>query len=207
MRDLTKLPADLPVPIDDGACRHLPGRTVPSIALHSTLEREVDLAQATAGQAVLFFYPRTGRPDDPPPDGWDALPGMRGCTPQSCGFRDLRAEFARLSVAIYGISTQDPAYQVEFAARMHIPYEILSDCDLRLTRAMNLPTIEFRVRSGGPTTLIKRMAWYVERSRIERVWYPVFPPDRNAAEVLEFVTERQRQDAESAKEDAKKGPG
>lgn len=150
----------------------------------------VDLAAATSRRAVLFFYPRTGRPAEPPPDGWDAIPGMRGCTPQSCGFRDLQAEFARLDVAIYGISTQDPDYQAEFAVRMHIPFEILSDCDLLLTRALRLPTIEFPVRSGGPTTLVKRMACFVEHARIEKVWYPVFPPDRNAAEVLAFVNGR-----------------
>ena len=199
MRDLSRLPPDLPVPIDDGQAAHLTGRVIPSILLHSTAGGQVDLAAATAGRAVLFFYTRTGRPDQPPPDGWDAIPGMRGCTPQSCGFRDLRADFARHNVAIYGISTQDPDYQAEFAVRMHIPFEILSDCELKLTRAMNLPTIEFPVRSGGPTTLVKRMAWYVEGARTEKVWYPVFPPDRNAAEVLEYVNKRQRQDAKSAK--------
>jgi peroxiredoxin len=197
VRDLTKLPAGLPVPVDDGACEHLLGHTIPAIAMPSTAGRTVNLADATASRAVLFLYPRTGRPAEPPPDGWDAIPGMRGCTPQSCGFRDLRQDFARLGVTIFGISTQDPAYQAEFAARMHIPFEILSDCDLALTRAMRLPTIEFPVRSGGPTTLVKRMAWYVQRSRIEKVWYPVFPSDRNAAEVLEYLN---RQDTKGAKE-------
>jgi peroxiredoxin len=141
---------------------------------------------------VVFSYPRTGVPGRPPPklaDGteWDMVPGMRGCTPQSCAYRDLAADFRALGVDVYALSTQTTEYQREFAERMHIPFPILSDAALALTHALDLPRIEMPVPSGGPSTLVKRMAWYCDRARIEHVWYPVFPPDRNAAEVLDWL--------------------
>jgi peroxiredoxin len=139
---LYELPANLPAPVDDGACDH--------------------------------------------------LPGARGCTPQGCGFRDLHREFGALGVAVFEVSTQETGYQSEFVERNHVPFELLSDRDLGLTRALRLPTFEYRVERGGPTTLIRRMAWYVERGRIEKIWYPVFPPDRNARMVLEWLGERGR---------------
>ncbi len=134
-------------------------------------------------------------PGRPPPrldDGtqWDLVPGMRGCTPQSCAYRDLLADFRALGVGVYAVSTQTTEYQREFVERMHITFPILSDSTLALTRAMRLPSIEMPVDGGGPGTLIKRMAWYCERSRIERVWYPVFPPDENAADVLAWLRGR-----------------
>ena len=190
--DPTLLPADLPRPLDDGAAGHLPGTALPALELPSTQGGSLDLAAITRTPAVLFFYPRTGVPGRTPPrlaDGteWDLVPGMRGCTPQSCGYRDRLAEFRALGVAVYALSTQTSAYQREFAERMHIPFPILSDSELALTRALSLPSIEMPVESGGPPTLIKRMAWYCERGRIEHVWYPVFPPDRNAEEVLDWL--------------------
>ncbi|MDX2116315.1 MAG: peroxiredoxin [Planctomycetota bacterium] len=190
--DPTVLPAGLPVPTDDGAARHLEGAAVPPITLESTMGAAVNLAEFTRGPAVLFFYPRTGVPGKPPPrasDGteWDAVPGMRGCTPQSCGYRDLRGEFAALGVRIAGVSTQTSAYQREFAERMHIGYPILSDAELRLTRALRLPSIEMPVETGGPSTLLRRMTWYCEGSVVRKVWYPVFPPDENARRVLEWL--------------------
>lgn len=195
--DPTVLPPDLAVPIDDGAARALGGERVPALALASTLGGTVDLAEAALGPAVFFFYPRTGVPGRPPPrfaDGteWDLVPGMRGCTPQSCGFRDLLGEFRELGVAVYGISTQSSTYQRELAERLHIPFPILSDRELRLTRALALPSIEAPPVDGEPTTLIRRMAWYCESGRIEHVWYPVFPPDRCAARVLDWLRERRR---------------
>jgi peroxiredoxin len=186
------LPPNLPPPVDDGACDHLPGSRVPSIRLASTAGRWVDVAEIAARPAVLFFYPRTGEPDRPAGPDWDAIPGARGCTPQSCGFRDLQGEFAALGVAVYGVSSQESAYQRAFVERNHVPFEMLSDRDLALTRALNLPTFEYPVDGGGPTTLIKRMAWFVDRGRIERIWYPVFPPDRNAETVLGWLRERAR---------------
>lgn len=193
--DPTQLPANLPEPIDDGAARHLPGAAIPEIELASTQGGVLNLASITRTPSVLFFYPRTGVPGVAPPklaDGteWDAVPGMRGCTPQSCAFRDLHAEFAMLGVSVGAVSTQTTEYQREFAERNHIPFPILSDAGLTLTRAMRLPTIEMPVEAGGPPTLIKRMAWFCERSRVVKVWYPVFPPNENARRVLEWLGER-----------------
>jgi peroxiredoxin len=185
------LPPDLPAPADDGACDHLPGSRVPFVRLASTGGRVLDLAEVAERPAVFFFYPRTGEPGKAAGPEWDAIPGARGCTPQSCGFRDLHREFMTLEVAVFGISTQETAYQGEFVERNHVPFELLSDRDLLLTRALRLPTFEYPVERGGPTTLIKRMAWYVERGRIEKIWYPVFPPDRNAAMVLAWLRERE----------------
>ncbi len=186
------LPPDLPVPVDDGACDHLPGSAVPRIALPSTGGRSVRLDVVAARPAVLFFYPRTGEPGKSPGPEWDAIPGARGCTPQSCGFRDLHREFTGLGIQVFGVSTQTTAYQQEFVARNHVPFEILSDADLALTRGLRLPTFEYPVASGGGTTLMRRMAWYVEDGRIEKIWYPVFPPDRNAETVLQWLYERAR---------------
>ena len=190
--DLHQLPDGLPVPVDDGACDHLPGAQVPSVRLASTAGRVVDLAEVAERPAVLFLYPRTGEPGKAAGPEWDAIPGARGCTPQSCGFRDLHREFVALGVAVFGVSTQHTGYQSEFVERNHVPFELLSDRDLALTCALRLPTFEYAVERGGPTTLIRRMAWYVERGSIEKIWYPVFPPDRNAQMVLEWLGERGR---------------
>lgn len=193
--DPTTLPPDLPVPRDDGAADHLRGARLPSLALPSTLGGTLDLADLARSPSVVFFYPRSGVPGRPPPrlaDGteWDLVPGMRGCTPQSCGYRDLLADFRALGVAVVAVSTQEPAYQREFAERMHLRFPILSDAELALTRALRLPSLEMPAATGGPPTLLQRMAWYCERGRIEHVWYPVFPPDRNAATVLAWLRER-----------------
>jgi peroxiredoxin len=165
---------------------------VPSVRLVSTAGRVVDLAEVAHRPAVFFFYPRTGEPGKAAGPTWDAIPGARGCTPQSCGFRDRHREFTRLGVAVFGISTQETRYQGEFVERNHVPFELLSDRDRLLARALRLPTFEYPVERGGPTTLIKRMAWYVERGRIEKIWYPVFPPDRNAETVLAWLHARGR---------------
>jgi peroxiredoxin len=190
-RDVYSLPPDLPVPVDDGAADHLPGAAVPALALPATSGRRVDLVALARSPAVLFFYPRTGGAGQPVGPEWDRIPGARGCTPQSCGFRDLHAEFQALGVAVAGVSTQTTEYQREFVERNHVPFDLLSDARLELTRALRLPTFEFPVPGGGPTTLIKRMAWYVERGRIAHLWYPVFPPDRNATTVLAWLRGRE----------------
>lgn len=195
--DPTVLPPGLPVPIDDGAAGHLWGARIPICSLLGTTGGWADLSEVTSDRAVVFFYPRTGVPGQPPRAGfhgedWDSIPGARGCTPQSCGFRDLHAEFGALGVAVYGVSTSTPEHQREFIERTHTPIEMLSDSGLSASRAMALPTFEFPVESGGPTTMIRRMAWYVENSVIHHVWYPVFPPDRNAAEVLAWLRRRGR---------------
>ncbi len=193
--DVHTLPANLPVPVDDGAADHLRGAAVPSLALASTSGASVDLARLAAAPAVLFFYPRTGGRGKSSGPAWDLIPGARGCTPQSCGFRDLHAEFRARGVTVAGISTQTPGYQREFVERNHVPFALLSDADLALTRALRLPTFEWAAPDwlaggDGPTTLIKRMAWYVEGGRIAHVWYPVFPPDKNAETVLGWLRAR-----------------
>lgn len=176
------LPEELPAPQDDGAARHLEGLALPDLALAATDGTRVDLA-ALRGRTVVYVYPRTGEPGKPPPDGWDAIPGARGCTPQSCSFRDHYAELRGLGVdRIYGLSTQDTDYQREAVERLHLPFAILSDARLALTRALRLPTFEI-----AGMTLLRRMAWVIEDGTIVKVFYPVFPPDRSAAEVAAWL--------------------
>jgi peroxiredoxin len=180
------LPTELPVPQDDGAARHLAGRALPSITLAAIDGSRVDLSKL-AGRTVVYIYPRTGVPGQPLPDGWDAIPGARGCTPQSCSFRDHFAELKRLGVAhLYGLSTQDNAYQREAAERLHLPFELLSDRNLDFARALELPTF-----TVGEMTLLKRMVLIIDDGTIAKVFYPVFPPDKSAEEVLAWL-ERSR---------------
>jgi peroxiredoxin len=182
LKDWNVLPDNLPVPQDDGAARHLQGYKLPSVPLAATDGSLVDLAKFK-GRVVVYVYPRTGRPGEPNLEGWDAIPGARGCTPQSCGFRDHFAELKVLGIAhLFGLSTQDTNYQREAAERLHLPFAILSDHDLALTRGINLPTLE-----AGGMTLLKRMALIIDDGVIVKVFYPVFPPDQNAAEVIGWL--------------------
>ena len=177
-----QLPQDIPVPQDDGAARHLTGARLPDLSLPATSGPPVNLSKLR-GRSVLYIYPRTGVPGVDAPPGWDDIPGARGCTPQSCGFRDHYTELKRLDVGqVFGLSTQDTAYQQEAAARLHLPFPILSDEKLALTKAMNLPTF---TTSG--MTLLKRMAWVIDDATITKVFYPVFPPDKNAEEVIAWL--------------------
>ena len=181
--NLYELPKDLPAPQDDGACDHLTGMTLPPIGLPSTRGRVVDLSRL-AGTTVVYIYPRTGRPDQEVPTGWNDIPGARGCTPQSCAFRDHYAELQRAGAAhVFGLSTQDSAYQREAAERLHLPFELLSDAGLRLAGALNLPTFEV-----DGMKLIKRATLIARDGAIVKVFYPVFPPDRNAGDVLAWLT-------------------
>jgi peroxiredoxin len=182
--DYLNLPPDLPVPADDGAADHLEGMRVPELSLPSTQEGEVNLADATGARLVAYVYPRTGTPGKPSPQGWDDIPGARGCTPQSCAFRDTLAEFEVLGAALVGISAQGPDEQREFAGREHIPFPLLSDGELKLAAALRLPTFEVE-----GMTLHKRLTFVAEAGRIVKVFYPVFPPDRNAAEVLAWLAD------------------
>ncbi len=179
------LPAGLPVPEDDGGADHLPGSVVPAVALESS-QGPVDLAELCAERGVLYVYPRTGRPGRPMLEGWDAIPGARGCTPQSCGFRDHAAELAAHGARVAGLSSQTLDEQVEFAERNRMPFPVIADPELRLRAALGLPTFHVEGR-----TLYKRLALVAERGRIAKVFYPVFPPDRNASDVLAWL-ERER---------------
>jgi peroxiredoxin len=176
------LPPNIPAPQDDGGARHLAGMRLPDLALPATAGAAVNLAKLK-GRTVVYIYPRTGVPGVDLPPGWDEIPGARGCTPQSCGFRDHFGELKRLGVTqLYGLSTQDTAYQQEAASRLHLPFAILSDADLALTRALKLPTF---VTSG--MTLLKRMALVIDDGVISKMFYPVFPPDKNAANVVAWL--------------------
>jgi peroxiredoxin len=186
--NLYALPADLPVPTDDGACDHLRGMPWPALSLRSTEGRVVSVADLESEWQALYFYPRTGLPDRDPPGGlevWDSVPGARGCTPQSCSYRDHHAELRALGCRVFGISTQDTAYQREAAQRLHLPFELLSDADLTLTRALRLPTF-----SVAGQTLIKRLTLVGRRRGIEHCFYPVFPPDADADNVIRYLRER-----------------
>ncbi len=176
------LPAGIPVPQDDGSAKHLTGMTLPDLALPATDGGSVNLGKLK-GRTVVYVYPRTGVPGVDAPPGWDDIPGARGCTPQSCSFRDHFGELKRLGVAqLYGLSTQDTAYQKEAATRLHLPFAILSDENLALTKAMRLPTF-----TAAGMTLIKRMALVIDDGKIAKVFYPVFPPDKNAEEVIAWL--------------------
>jgi peroxiredoxin len=176
------LPPNIPAPQDDGAARHLAGLRLPDLALPATSGAPVNLS-ALKGRTVVYVYPRTGVPGQPNPDGWDQIPGARGCTPQSCSFRDHYGELKQAGVSqLFGLSTQDSAYQREVAERIHLPFSVLSDEKLALTKAMRLPTFV-----AGGMTLLKRMAWVIDDGTMTKVFYPVFPPDKNAAEVLTWL--------------------
>lgn len=175
----------IPSPADDGAARHLPGRKLPSVPLNSTGGATVDLSTLT-GRIVVYVYPRTGKPGTENPENWDQIPGARGCTPQSCSFRDHFADLKDLGVHhLFGLSTQDTAYQREAAQRLQLPFPLLSDADLQLTEALDLPT--FTVEG---MTLLKRLTLIIKDARIVHVFYPVFPPDRNAADVMNWLSDQ-----------------
>jgi peroxiredoxin len=176
-----ELPNDLPVPEDDGAADHLPGMRLPSVLLASTSGEIVDLS-ALPGRTVVYCYPMTGRPDRSLPAGWDEIPGARGCTPQSCSFRDHHAELRSLGASVFGSSTQDTEYQREAATRLHLPFALLSDSDLAFAGTLGLPTFEV-----DGMVLLKRLTLVIDEGWIEKVFYPVFPPDRSAEEVVEWL--------------------
>jgi len=179
--NIYQLPKDLPIPIDDGACNHLPGMQLPSVFLMSTTGRAVDLAKMS-GRTIVYCYPRTGTPDKDLPQGWNEIPGARGCTPQSCAFRDHYQELRMLGAEVFGLSTQDSDYQKEAAERLHLPFSLLSDEKLIFTKALNLPTFEVEA-----LTLIRRLTLVIRDGFVEHVFYPVFPPDKNADEVIDWL--------------------
>lgn len=177
------LPTDLPAPEDDGAADHLPGTLMPHIELASTAGGSVALDRLGPGRVVLYTYPMTGQPGVDLPDGWNEIPGARGCTPEACGFRDHHVELRAAGAAtVYGLSSQSTAYQAELAGRLGLPFEILSDTGLELAQALDLPTF-----TAGGGRLYKRLTMIVADGRIEYVFYPIFPPDEHAAQVLDWL--------------------
>ena len=176
-----ELPEDLPVPTDDGAADHLPGIQIPSVPLSSTAGETVDLS-ALSGRTVVYCYPMTGRPGSDLPSGWDEIPGARGCTPQSCSFRDHHADLQALGARVFGLSTQDTEYQREATQRLHLPFALLSDEELAFADTLRLPTFEVE-----DMVLLKRLTLIIRDGRIEKVFYPVFPPDRSAQDVVGWL--------------------
>jgi len=176
------LPDDLPAPPDDGAADHLEGMGIPALSLGSTSGGDVNLREAAEGTLVLYVYPRTGRPGESLPEGWDDIPGARGCTPQSCGFRDHFGELEALGADVLGMSAQPLSDQLEFAERVGLPYPILSDPDLELAGTLDLPSFEV-----AGMRLYRRLTMIARSGRIIKAFYPVFPPDRNAGEVVAWL--------------------
>ncbi len=182
--NIYELPRDLPIPQNDGACDHLVGLQIPSVQLASTKGYEVDLSKL-AGRTVMYCYPWTGRPDREIPKGWNEIPGARGCTPQSCAFRDHYQQLLAHGVRVFGLSTQDSDHQQEAVQRLQLPFELLSDSKLAFARALRLPTFEVE-----GMMLIKRLTLVVDNGRIRKVFYPVFPPDKNAVEVIQWLSNK-----------------
>jgi peroxiredoxin len=180
--NLNQLPPNLPRPKDDGGARHLKGMTLPDLELQSTANRSVNLSKVQAPRVVIYAYPMTGQPGKVLPEGWDDIPGARGCTPETCGFRDHHTDLGKLHAEVFGISTQTTEYQQEMVKRLEVPFEVLSDERLAFTGAMRLPT--FTVEG---MTLLKRLTLIVRNNHIEHVFYPVFPPDKHAEEVIGWL--------------------
>jgi peroxiredoxin len=181
--DLLRLPGGLPVPVDDGAASRLPGRAMPALSLPATDGRQVALDRLGSGRTVIYVYPMTGRPGVELPTGWDDIPGARGCTPESCGFRDHHAELLAAGAdQVYGLSSQSSDYQAEAVDRLHLPFALLSDERLAPADALGLPTF-----SVDGMTLYRRLTMIITDGVIEHVFYPVFPPDQHAQEVLDWL--------------------
>ena len=180
--NLNQLPPNLPRPKDDGGARHLQGMALPDLALPSTSGRRVNLSKVKAARIVIYAYPMTGRPDRTLPQGWDDIPGARGCTPETCGFRDHHKDLAKLHADVFGISTQDTPYQQEMVKRLEVPFEVLSDEHFAFIKALRLPTF-----TVDGMTLNKRLTLIARNGHIEQVFYPVFPPDQHADEVIAWL--------------------
>jgi peroxiredoxin len=183
MTDLNALPDDLPVPVDDGAADHLPGTSLPGLAVVATIGKTVELDQLGPGRSVLYFYPMTGRPGVDLPDGWDNIPGARGCTTEACDFRDHHADLVSAGVeTVYGVSSQGTDYQREMVGRLKLPFSMLSDPDLSIANALELPTF-----TAGGRRLYSRLTLIVHDGLVEHVFYPIFPPNEHAQKVLAWL--------------------
>lgn len=189
MTDYTVLPDNLPVPQDDGAADHLTGTQLPALTLPASDGRAVDLAALGAGRTILYLYPLTGRPGTDLPEGWDSIPGARGCSTEACDFRDHYADLQRAGVSrVFGMSSQAPAYQAEVVDRLHLPFAMVSDEELALAEALRLPTFS----APGHERLYSRLTLVVRDSVIEHVFYPIFPPNTHAQQVLDWLTDHPR---------------
>lgn len=184
MTDYTVLPEDLPVPVDDGGADHLPGAVIPSFALPTSDGGTVDLASLGTGRTILYLYPLTGRPGAGLPEGWDAIPGARGCSTEACDFRDHFDDLRRAGVtAVWGVSSQDTEYQAEVVSRLRLPFSMISDEHFQLADALGLPTFA----AEGHERLYTRLTLVVQHGRIEHVFYPIFPPNTHAQQLLNWL--------------------
>ena len=182
-QNLSQLPADLPIPLDDGQAAHLVGMDLPNFSLPSTSGQNFNFdINSDPKRLVIYVYPLTGQPNVALPEGWDEIPGARGCTPQACDFSDNYQQFQRLHTQVFGLSTQTSDYQLELKKRLHLPFNLLSDSDYKLKQFLNLPT--FKV---GELTLYKRLTLIIEQGIIKQVFYPVFPPNQHALQVLVWL--------------------
>lgn len=182
MRDLTRLPHDLPIPVDDGACDHLCGKDIPSLELPSTIGKSINLSAVGSARIVVYCYPMTGDPEQPLPSNWNLIPGARGCTPQACNFRDHQDAIEKLGAEVFGLSTQTKEEQLKASQRLHLKFPLLSDAQYRLVNALKLPTFDF-----DGVTLIKRHTLVIKNRKIEKVFYPVFPPNKSAEDVISWL--------------------
>lgn len=180
--ELNRLPSDLPVPVDDGAAAGIERSRIPALRLASTLGTQIDLREVSVARFVLYVYPRTGKPGEPSPPGWDEIPGARGCTPENCAFRDHEREIRELGATVMGLSSQPLGEQRAFSERERIPFPLLNDSQLVLARKLGLPTFEF-----AGTTLYRRLTLIAEGNRVAKVFYPVFPPDRHPEDVVAWL--------------------
>ncbi|MDA3643022.1 redoxin family protein [Saccharopolyspora indica] len=185
MTDYTTLPEGLPVPEDDGAADHLSGMSLPALTLSASNGQDVDLGALAPGRTIIYCYPLTGRPGTDLPEGWDAIPGARGCSTEACDFRDHFADLQQAGVSqVFGLSSQDAEYQAELVERLHLPFPMLSDPRLTMADALRLPTFE----APGHDRLYSRLTLVISNGRIEHVFYPVFPPNAHAQQVLDWLT-------------------
>ena len=182
MKTYETIPEDLPRPIDDGACDHLIGMKLPDIDLLATDGSVVNLS-AQKRKTVVYCYPMTGKPGIPLPEGWDEIPGARGCTPQSCSFRDHHSELSALGADVFGLSAQDTEYQREMVERLHLPFLVLSDANFKFCELMRLPTFEV-----NGMRLLKRVTMIAENNTVMKVHYPIFPSDSDAPWVIEQLS-------------------
>lgn len=179
--NFNQLPGNLPIPVDDGATDHLKGLRLPTIHLQSTQGKSIAIGDIT-GRVVIYCYPMTGQPGVPLPEGWDEIPGARGCTPQSCSFRDHYQELQALGADVIGLSVQSTEYQQEMAERLHLPFPVVSDVDYQFQKALNLPTF-----TAAGMSLLKRVTLIANAGVIEAVHYPIFPSDSDAAWVINYL--------------------
>lgn len=186
MTDFTALPDDLPVPVDDGAADHLPGAALPAVSLPATGRGTADLAALGPGRTVLYLYPLSGRPGVDLPAGWDAIPGARGCTTEACDFRDHHADLREAGAArVYGLSSQTTGYQAELVERLRLPFPMLSDPAFTVAEALRLPTFT----APGQGRLYTRLTLITRDNHVEHAFYPVFPPNTHAQQVLTWLRE------------------